>query len=85
MEVNNSDFSRNRNSKGSALLIDGNMRFQKMKVSFYQVVIDENQAASHGAGIVIGSNIWTILFTVNELKCLSNSAICIFKFLYFIF
>ena len=78
MEVNNSEFSGNRNTKGCALLIDGNMRFQKMMVAFYQVVIDKNQAANHGGGILIGSNIWKIVFTVKELKCLSNFAICIF-------
>ena len=80
MTVNNTDFVGNQNTKGCALLIDGNMRFQKMMVVLYQVVISNNQAASHGGGILVGSNIWNILVSIVQIKCLSNSAICSLKF-----
>ena len=78
MEVNSSEFSSNTNTKGSALLIDGNMRLQKVIVSFYQVVIANNEAQSTGGGILIGSNLWNIQFTIIELQCLANTAICTF-------
>lgn len=78
LEITDSVFLKNVNTKGGAVLIDSNTRLRSVTIVVSNVSLEGNVVYYYGAGFILGNNLWEINANFTGINCFGNIAACKF-------
>ena len=75
ISLTNCIFSKNINSRGAALYIDGTNNFVNVQANLENITFYANSANFYGGAFYFGPTIWEIVGVFSHLNCSSNEAV----------